>query len=73
MTILHLYRVTLETRTGIKVYARRPDREGCPVAWTNDPERADVWGPAAAIEVHCSLRREHKPARLERCDETITD
>lgn len=73
MTTYRLFRITLETRAGIKIYARQPERDGLPVTWTNEADRADRWMADPALEIICSLRRQRKPARLERCDETITD
>ena len=73
MTTFQLYRIVLKSKDGPRVYARFPLRDGWPIAWTSDRRRADRWLSGNALEILCSLRREHKPARLERCDETIPD
>jgi hypothetical protein len=73
MTTLRLYRVTLKTRGGLTVFWRRPAVDGLPGYWTRNPDLAELLSPRMALEVVCSLRRRKQPARLERCDETITD
>lgn len=73
MTTYALFRVSLKTRGGLTIYARMPERPGLPITWTNDEKLADRWMSGSALDVICSLRRERKPARLERCDEVTTD
>ena len=71
MTTYRLFRIRLRTRAGLTLYARLPDRDGDPITWTREPDKADRMMSASALDAICRLRRERKPARLERCDETI--
>ena len=72
MTTYALFRLSLTTRAGNKVYAQAPGREGYPITWTGNPALADTWMHAGALEVHARLRRQNTYAHIEPYDEVHT-